>query len=87
MAMGYKARSAIVGLGMSEIGKVYGRSGNSLALEAIDRALEDAGLTKDQMVRLRNEFGVYGTDTGRMCVAALNSRNIDYVCQAIAKVL
>ncbi|MFM1817435.1 MAG: Aromatic-amino-acid aminotransferase [Pseudomonadota bacterium] len=45
-----------------------------------------SGLTKDQMVRLRSEFGVYGTDTGRMCVAALNSKNIDYVCQAIAKV-
>ncbi len=46
-----------------------------------------SGLTKDQMVRLRNEFGVYGTDTGRMCVAALNSKNIDYVCAAIAKVV
>jgi len=46
-----------------------------------------SGLTKDQMVRLRNEFGVYGTDTGRMCVAALNSKNIDHVCQAIAKVV
>ena len=46
-----------------------------------------SGLSKDQMVRLRNEFGVYGTDTGRMCVAALNSKNIDYVCAAIAKVL
>ncbi|PHM20876.1 MAG: aromatic amino acid aminotransferase [Curvibacter sp. PD_MW3] len=46
-----------------------------------------SGLSKDQMVRLRSEFGVYGTDTGRMCVAALNSKNIDYVCQAIAKVM
>ena len=46
-----------------------------------------SGLTKDQMVRLRSEFGVYGTDTGRMCVAALNSKNIDYVCAAIAKVV
>ena len=46
-----------------------------------------SGLTKDQMVRLRSEFGVYGTDTGRMCVAALNSKNIDYVCAAIAKVM
>jgi aromatic-amino-acid transaminase len=46
-----------------------------------------SGLSKDQMVRLRTEFGVYGTDTGRMCVAALNSKNIDYVCQAIAKVI
>jgi len=46
-----------------------------------------SGLTKDQMVTLRNEYGVYGTDTGRMCVAALNSKNIGYVCQSIAKVL
>ena len=46
-----------------------------------------SGLTKDQMVRLRTEFGVYGTDTGRMCVAALNSKNIDHVCASIAKVV
>lgn len=46
-----------------------------------------SGLSKEQMVRLRTEFGVYGTDTGRMCVAALNSRNIDHVCQSIAAVL
>ncbi|WP_296493425.1 amino acid aminotransferase [Rhodoferax sp.] len=46
-----------------------------------------SGLSKDQMVRLRNEFGVYGTDTGRMCVAALNSKNIDHVCASIAKVV
>ncbi len=46
-----------------------------------------SGLSKDQMVRLRSEFGVYGTDTGRMCVAALNSKNIDYVCKAIAAVV
>jgi aromatic-amino-acid transaminase len=46
-----------------------------------------SGLSKDQMVHLRTEFGVYGTDTGRMCVAALNSQNIDYVCASIAKVV
>ncbi|RGE41403.1 aspartate/tyrosine/aromatic aminotransferase [Comamonas testosteroni] len=46
-----------------------------------------SGLSKEQMVRLRSEFGVYGTDTGRMCVAALNSKNIDYVCKAIAAVI
>lgn len=46
-----------------------------------------SGLTKDQMVRLRSEFGVYGTDTGRMCVAALNSKNIEHVCASIAKVI
>ena len=46
-----------------------------------------SGLTKDQMVRLRNEFGVYGTDTGRMCVAALNEKNMAYVCQSVAQVM
>jgi len=46
-----------------------------------------SGLSKEQMIRLRNEFGVYGTDTGRMCVAALNSKNIDHVCASIAKVI
>jgi aromatic-amino-acid transaminase len=46
-----------------------------------------SGLSKEQMIRLRTEFGVYGTDTGRMCVAALNSQNIGHVCQAIASVL
>ena len=35
-----------------------------------------SGLSKDQMVRLRSEFGVYGTDTGRMCVAARSTARI-----------
>jgi aromatic-amino-acid transaminase len=46
-----------------------------------------SGMTKAQMERLRNEFGVYGVDSGRICVAALNSKNIGYVCESIAKVL
>ena len=46
-----------------------------------------SGLSKEQMTRLRTEFGVYGTDTGRMCVAALNSKNIAHVCASIAKVI
>jgi aromatic-amino-acid transaminase len=46
-----------------------------------------SGLTKDQVARLRQEFSVYAIDTGRICVAALNSRNIDYVADAVAKVI
>jgi len=46
-----------------------------------------SGLSKEQMHRLRSEFGVYGVDSGRICVAALNDHNIEYVAQAIAKVL
>jgi aromatic-amino-acid transaminase len=46
-----------------------------------------SGLTKAQVERLRDEFSIYAVDTGRICVAALNSRNIDIVVDAIAKVL
>jgi aromatic-amino-acid transaminase len=46
-----------------------------------------SGLTKPQVTRLREEFGIYAVDSGRICVAALNSRNVDYVTEAVAKVL
>jgi aromatic-amino-acid transaminase len=46
-----------------------------------------SGLTKAQVVRLREEFSIYAIETGRICVAALNSRNVDYAADAIARVL
>ena len=46
-----------------------------------------SGLNKAQVLRLREEFSVYAIDTGRICVAALNSKNIEYVADAIASVL
>jgi aromatic-amino-acid transaminase len=46
-----------------------------------------SGLSREQMQRLRSEFGVYGIDSGRICVAALNGRNLDAVAAAIARVL
>ncbi|NBO75843.1 MAG: aspartate/tyrosine/aromatic aminotransferase [Betaproteobacteria bacterium] len=46
-----------------------------------------SGLNKTQMERLRGEFGIYGVDSGRICVAALNGRNLDAVAAAIARVI
>ncbi len=46
-----------------------------------------SGLTKEQVARLRAEYSVYAVDSGRICVAALNSRNVGYVADAIAKVI
>jgi len=46
-----------------------------------------SGLTKEQVQRLRREYSIYAIETGRICVAALNSGNIDYVAEAIAKVI
>ena len=44
------------------------------------------GLTKAQVARLRDDYSIYVVDTGRICVAALNSRNVDAIAQAIAAV-
>ncbi|KAF1062610.1 amino acid aminotransferase [Burkholderia gladioli] len=46
-----------------------------------------SGLTAAQVDRLREEFGIYAVSTGRICVAALNTRNIDAVAAAVAAVL
>nr|WP_298118884.1 amino acid aminotransferase [uncultured Pseudomonas sp.] len=46
-----------------------------------------SGLTTEQVDRLKSEFGIYAVGTGRICVAALNQRNLPVVTQAIAQVL
>lgn len=45
------------------------------------------GLTTTQVDRLREEFGIYAVSTGRICVAALNTRNLDVVVSAITHVM
>jgi aromatic-amino-acid transaminase len=45
-----------------------------------------SGLSKPQVDRLREEFGIYAVGTGRICVAALSQANLDYVTQAVATV-
>ena len=45
-----------------------------------------SGLSVAQMHQLRSDFGVYGTDDGRMCVAGLNEENVQVVARAIAQV-
>jgi aromatic-amino-acid transaminase len=46
-----------------------------------------SGLSRDQVRRLREEHSLYAIDSGRICVPAINSRNIDYVARGIASVL
>ncbi|KTS00954.1 aromatic amino acid aminotransferase [Pantoea dispersa] len=45
------------------------------------------GLSAQQVDRLREEFGVYLIASGRMCVAGLNSRNVNQVAEAFAAVM
>ena len=44
-------------------------------------------LTAPQAIALREKYAVYALDSGRICVAALNEKNIDYVSECIAKVM
>ncbi len=46
-----------------------------------------SGLSTAQMQRLRSEFGIYGLDSGRICVAALNKGNLERVSRALAQVM
>lgn len=45
-----------------------------------------SGLNREQVQRLRDEFAIYILDSGRICVAALNQRNLDTVAAAVAAV-
>ncbi|MGH9937562.1 MAG: aromatic amino acid transaminase [Blastocatellia bacterium] len=46
-----------------------------------------SGLSREAVDRLRNEYSIYLVGSGRICVAALNEKNMDYVCEAIAEAL
>ncbi|WP_125076402.1 amino acid aminotransferase [Pseudoxanthomonas sp. SGT-18] len=45
-----------------------------------------SGLSREQVDRLRDEYGIYAVGTGRICVAALNQGNLEYVARAVAAV-
>jgi aromatic-amino-acid transaminase len=46
-----------------------------------------SGLELEKVRRLRSDFGIYIVDSGRICVAAMNEKNIEYITEAIAQVL
>jgi aromatic-amino-acid transaminase len=45
-----------------------------------------SGLSRETVDQLRGEYGIYIVGSGRICVAALNEKNLDYVCESIARV-
>jgi len=44
------------------------------------------GLPVEAVHRLRAEFGIYAVDSSRVCVAAMNERNIGPICEAVKAV-
>jgi aromatic-amino-acid transaminase len=82
-------RARILAMRASLVDKLQGRGGaQDFAFIARQRGMFSyTGLSVEQVDRLRDEYGIYAVSTGRICVAALNTRNIDYVAEAIAGVL
>ncbi len=46
-----------------------------------------SGLTKPQVQALREKYSIYAIESGRICIAALSTRNVEYVANAVANVL
>ena len=69
--------------------KVHARApGAALGFVAKQRGMFSySGLSKEAVGRLRQEYSIYALDSGRICVAAINSRNIGYVADAITRVM
>lgn len=74
-------------LGLKEKLAAAGISHDFSFIEAQRGMFSYSGLTADQVAKLQEQDAIYALSTGRICVAALNSKNIDRVAQAIARVL
>ncbi len=46
-----------------------------------------SGLASAQVDQLRNDYGIYAVGTGRICLAAMNNKNLNYVADAIAAIV
>jgi aromatic-amino-acid transaminase len=45
------------------------------------------GFSKDVVQKMRDEYSIYIVGSGRVCLAAMNEKNIPVICQALATVL
>ncbi|WP_232078852.1 thiolase family protein [Mycobacterium florentinum] len=75
--------AALAGLGMTELGKVYGRSSTALAAEAVQRAVADAGLALSDLDGLLVSAGIK-QDVGVGLAAVLGLGELNLLAQVNA---
>ncbi len=81
-------RARIRAMRSSLVDKLAGAGAPDFGFIDVQRGMFSyTGLTAAQVERMRAEYGIYAVGTGRICVAALNTKNIDYVAKAIAAVI
>jgi acetyl-CoA acetyltransferase len=73
MTNGLSGAAAIVGLGISEVGKVYGKTAPEYAADAVLAAVEDAGLTLADVDGVVNSLGIVPDHT--LVSSSLGLRN------------
>ena len=84
-------RSQIWDLTRAQVAKRVGADQDARRLQRVLTSRREASqqffaTSAGQWDRLRDEFAIYAVGTGRICVAALSQRNLDYVAQAVATV-
>jgi acetyl-CoA acetyltransferase len=79
----HEGRAAIAGLGMTELGKVFGRSPRRLAADAVRLAVADAGLALADLDGLLVSHGMSGSP-GIELAAALGLRDLRLLSQLSA---
>lgn len=84
---GMRQRIAAMRVGLVDALKAAGVSQDLAYITRQQGMFSYSGLSAAQMQRLRSEFGVYGVDSGRLCVAALNAHNLPKVAAAVAAVM
>ncbi len=67
--------------------KVLGVSQDFSFIDEQNGMFSFSGLNKDQVEKLKSEYGIYIVGSGRINVAGMTSGNIDNLCQAVASVL
>jgi aromatic-amino-acid transaminase len=81
-------RDRIRAMRTSLVAKLKGEGAANFDFINVQRGMFSyTGLTAAQVEKMRADYGIYAVSTGRICVAALNTKNIDYVAKAIAAVL
>ncbi|WP_455385365.1 aminotransferase class I/II-fold pyridoxal phosphate-dependent enzyme, partial [Acidihalobacter prosperus] len=83
---GMRERIRTMRSGLVERIAAHGAQGDYSFIERQRGMFSYSGLTREQVERLREEFGIYAVGSGRICVAALNDANLDGVAAAIAAV-
>ncbi|MBF7141378.1 MULTISPECIES: amino acid aminotransferase [Pseudomonas] len=80
-------RSRIRDMRLALVDRLAGASQDFSFIQQQRGMFSYSGLTTAQVHRLRDEFGIYALDTGRICAAALNQGNLGIVTDAIRKVI